>query len=99
MPCTMVMDKFHEVWWGGGGGGDTTTTNLLFIVPSLSWESLRHKKIPENYVLDTLLTGNAWLFNRKKKSLAYQVSTSYFRIFRFLGVWVIKHNCFLTWHN
>ena len=44
----------------------------------------RHEKIPETYAVATLLTGNAWLF--KEKSLAYQVSASYFRILRFLEV-------------
>ena len=49
-------------------------------------EILRHEKIPETDVLATLLTGNAWLFIMEKRSLAYQVSTIYFRIFRFLEV-------------
>ena len=45
------------------------------------WELLRQEKFPETHVLATLLTGNALLFNGK-----YQVSTSYFRISRFLEV-------------
>ena len=51
------------------------------------WELLRHKKIPKTPVLPALMTENAWLFNEKKKrSFEKQLSTSYFRIFRFLGV-------------
>ena len=49
------------------------------------WELLRHeKKFMKPIVLATLLAGNAWLFYGKK-SLAYQVSTSYFRIFMIFG--------------
>ena len=33
------------------------------------WELLRHEKILETYVLATLVTGNALLFNGKKISL------------------------------
>ena len=40
------------------------------------WELLRHEKIPESHFLATVLAGNAWLFNGKKRSLAYQISTS-----------------------
>ena len=29
------------------------------------WELLRHEKIPETDVLPILLTGNAWLLNKK----------------------------------
>ena len=46
-----------------------TTTNTEFSEYGI-WELLRHKKIPETHVLATLLTGNAWLFNGKKRSLA-----------------------------
>ena len=48
-----------------------------------------HDKIPEAYVLATLFTGNAWLFDAKL-SLGYQVASSYFRIFRLLEVWVAQ---------
>ena len=44
-----------------------------------------NEKILETHVLATPVTGNAWLFN-EKRSLEYQVSTSYCRIFRFLEV-------------
>ena len=37
------------------------------------WELLRHEENPETHVLATLLTGNARLFNGKKR---YQVPTS-----------------------
>ena len=47
-----------------------------------TWELLRHDKILETHVLAILLTGIAWLLYGKK-ILAYQVSTSYFKIFRF----------------
>ena len=32
------------------------------------WELLRHEKIPENHVLATLFTGNAWMVNGNKIS-------------------------------
>ena len=40
------------------------------------WELLRHEKFPETHILATLVTGNALLFNGKKRYLAYQVSIS-----------------------
>ena len=41
---------------------------MEFAVKYGMWELLRHKKIPENYGLATLLAGNAWLFNVQKIS-------------------------------
>ena len=52
-------------------------------------ELLRHEKFPETYVLAILLTGNALLFYGKRY-LAYQVSTGYFRIYRFLEVCIVQ---------
>ena len=54
------------------------------------WGLLRHEKFPETHVLATLLTGNALLFNGKKRYHAYQVSPSYFRISRFLEVCIAQ---------
>ena len=60
--------------------------NTEFAFKYKKCELLRHEKIPDTHVLATLLTGNALLFNGKKRHLAYQVSTNYFRTSRFLEV-------------
>ena len=53
------------------------------------WELLRHEKFSDTHALAILLTGNALLFNGKRY-LAYQVSTSYVRISKFLKVCVAQ---------
>ena len=62
---------------------------MEFALQYVIWELLRHKKVLETHVLPTLITENAWLFN-EKKIIEYQVSTSYFRNFRFMGVCVAQ---------
>ena len=49
-------------------------------------EIAKHEKIPETHVLVTLLAGNAWLFNAKKKEFLHiryqQVISQYLDFWR-----------------
>ena len=65
------INPFSE--WHFGGGICVLWT--LFLVLNMAFglkygtrALLRHEKIPETHVLATLLTANAWLFNRQKIS-------------------------------
>ena len=41
--------------------------------------TIRHEKIPATHILDTLLTGNAWLFDEKKCDINKLRSLDFFR--------------------
>ena len=64
--------------------------SMEFVLQYVLWELLR-QKIPESHVFATIVTGNGWLFNGKR-SLEYQISTSYCGIFRFWDVCVAQSN-------
>ena len=73
-----IIDVLHEIL--------QITQNFINIEFALRYGILelpRHEKIPETHVLA------AWLLNGKK-DLCCQISTSYFRIFRFLEMCVTQ---------